>query len=309
MVMLRHGAWRYATLVAIFTVFFAGVSGCGRADRQKNARSYSGTYYSRIISLSPSITEILFALGLGDRIAGVTRFCKFPPEARSKPKVGGYYDPDYETILRLKADLIIMLPEHAASKKNIESLGAAILMVDHKTVDGMLRSIQTIGERCGVSQNSRMLVDSLKAGMNRIERTTAALAKPRVLITIGRGMASGSLDNLFIAGQGTMYEEFITLAGGANAWQGSGVQFPQVSLEGIYTIDPDIIIDMVPDLAEYHLTREMVMTEWLKADRVRAVAKKKVFLFEDDFVTIPGPRIVETVALMARAIHPEAIWE
>jgi iron complex transport system substrate-binding protein len=301
MASMRQAAWRYATAAALLAAVLAGSSGCTREGRQSDTQSSPGASCSRIISLSPSITEILFALGLGDRVAGVTRFCKYPPEAVRKPKVGGYYDPDYEAIIRLHADLVIMLPEHAASKKNIESLGAAILVVDHTTIDRMLHSIETIGDRCGVPGSARKLVDSLRASMDRVGKATAALAKPRVLVTIGRGMASGSLDNLFIAGSGTMYEEFIKLAGGVNAWQGKGPQFPQVSLEGIYSLDPDIIIDMVPDLVEYHLTREMVMAEWMKAERV--------FLLEDDFVTIPGPRIVATVALIARVIHPEASWE
>ena len=106
-----------------------------------------------------------------------------------------------------------------------------------------------------------------------------------------------------------MYDEFLSLAGGVNAWQGSGAQFPQISLEGIYTLDPDIIIDMAPDLRAYGLTREKIAAEWKKADRVKAVANQRVYLLEDDFVTIPGPRIAKTLELMAKAIHPEVAWE
>jgi iron complex transport system substrate-binding protein len=307
--MKRLKVTRYAVVLTVAVSVLAALMGCGRGERHAEIRRNDDPYPSRIISLSPSITEILFALGLGDRVAGVTRFCKYPPEAQKKTAVGGYYDPDYEAILRLNADLIIMLPEHAASKKNIESLGAAILVVDHTTIEGMLRSIETIGNRCGAPVRVKKLSDSLRAGMERIGRATAALAKPRVLVTLGRGMASGSLDNLFVAGPGTMYDEFLTLSGGVNAMPAKGVQFPQISLEGIYTLDPDIIIDMTPDLRAYNLTREKVMAEWKKAERVRAVAENRVYLLEDDYVTIPGPRIVGTVALMAHAIHPEAVWE
>lgn len=307
--MKRLKVTRYAVDLMVTVAVLAVLTGCGQGERHAEIRRNDDSYPSRIISLSPSITEILFALGLGDRVAGVTRFCKYPPEARKKPAVGGYYDPDYEAILRLNADFIIMLPEHAASRKNIESLGAAILVVDHTTVEGMLRSIETIGGRCGAPVRAKKLSDSLRAGMERIGKATAALAKPRVLVTLGRGMASGSLDNLFIAGPGTMYDEFLTISGGANAMPAKGVQFPQISLEGIYTLDPDIIIDMTPDLRAYNLTREKVMAEWKKAARVRAVTENRVYLLEDDYVTIPGPRIVGTVALMAHAIHPEAAWE
>jgi iron complex transport system substrate-binding protein len=304
-----HIAWRYLASIAVITALMAGLSGCGRGERHSEPSPRLVHCYSRIVSLSPSITEILFALGLGDRVVGVTRFCKYPPEAQKKQVVGGYYDPDFEAIIRLHADCIIMLPEHAASKKNIESLGAAVLVVDHTTIEGTLRSIGEIGAKCGVAARAKGLSDSLRVAMACIGKKTNGLPRPRVLVTIGRGMASGSLDNLFIAGKGTMYDEFLTLAGGTNAWKGGAGHFPQVSLEGIYGLNPDVIIDMVPDLREYNLTKEKVAAEWEKADRVKAVAGKRVYLLEDDFVTVPGPRMVMALEQMARAIHPEAAWE
>jgi iron complex transport system substrate-binding protein len=305
MAMLRYIPWRYVTAIAFMALLLAVQSGCGRGESLPRL----GQNYSRIVSLSPSITEILFALGLGDRVVGVTRFCKYPPEALKKKVVGGYYDPDYEAIIRLHADCIIMLPEHAASKKNIESLGAAVLVVDHTTIERTLCSIGEIGAACGVAARSKSLADSLRLAMARIGKKTSGLPRPRVLVTIGRGMASGSLDNLFIAGKGTMYDEFLTLAGGINALKGDAGHFPQVSLEGIYGLNPDVIIDMVPDLWEYKLTKKKVAAEWEKADRVKAVADNRVYLLEDDFVTIPGPRMVKALEQMARAIHPEAAWE
>jgi iron complex transport system substrate-binding protein len=265
--------------------------------------------YSRIVSLSPSITEILFSLGLGDRVAGVTRFCLYPPEAQKKIQVGGYYDPNYEAIVRVRADLIIMLPEHTGPDKRYESLGAELLMVDHTTISGIIASIGQIGERCGAVTKARLIMDSLKQRMDAIEKKAAILPRPRVLVSLGRGMGSGSIDNLYIAGQGTMYDQLLRMAGGVNAWEGIGGQFPQISLEGLYALNPEVIIDMVPDVSTHKLTRDAIREAWNKADRVSAVAQGRVCLLDEDYVTIPGPRIALTLEAFARAIHPEVAWE
>jgi iron complex transport system substrate-binding protein len=304
----EHRARRFFVFFTPFLFVMAIISNCGQKDRY-SPPVQGDKQYRRIVSLSPSITEILFALGLGDKVVGVTRFCKYPPAALIKPKVGGYYDPNYEMIVRLNADLIIMLPEHAASKGNLASLGATILTVDHTTLAGTLGSIEEIGEKCGVPQRARELAGNIRARMEIVEKRTAALTRPRVMISLGRGMASGSLNDIFIAGQGTMYDELITLAGGVNVYKGKSGSFPQIALEGIYELNPEVVIDMVPDLAGVKLTSGEIRAEWNKADRVDAVKQGRIYLFEQDYVTIPGPRIILTLEQMARAIHPEVAWE
>src|SRR3954470_481013 len=133
-------------LIATVAAAFAGSYALKRnlTVRPEAARPPGGA--ARVVSLAPSITEVLFELGLGDRVVGVTRYCVFPPEARAKPQIGGYYDPNYEAISAARPDLAVVLPEHAEIRKELEHLGLKVLTVDHTSVQGILASIQLIGD-------------------------------------------------------------------------------------------------------------------------------------------------------------------
>ena len=111
----------------------------------------------RIISLAPSITEVLFKLDLGDNVVGVTRYCDYPPQAEDKPKVGGYFDVNYEMLMSLESDLVILLVEHQDAIVRLEELGIPTLTVNHSRVEGILESITTIAERCGVKGKGKNL--------------------------------------------------------------------------------------------------------------------------------------------------------
>jgi iron complex transport system substrate-binding protein len=264
--------------------------------------------YCRIISLAPSITETLFELGLGGNVVGVTRYCNYPPEARNKERVGGYYDPSYEEIVRLKPDLVVMLREHAVPRSCLQNLRINILTVDHSTVRGIVNSVAVIGCRCGAGQKAERLVTAINERINRIKNKTGKLHRPRVMVSLGRGMGSTSLDDIYIAGRNTFYDELVVLAGGVNAYNGKAIAFPQVSRESIYQLDPEIIIDMIPDLAGNKQGREKILAEWNGVVTVDAVRNKRVFLFEEDYSVLPGPRFILLLEKMSRVIHPEVEW-
>jgi iron complex transport system substrate-binding protein len=261
----------------------------------------------RIVSLAPSVTETLFALGLGQRVVGVTRQCLYPPEARTIAKIGGYYDPNYEQIVRLKPDCVILSIEQAPERRMVSSLGIRVLVVDHLTVAGIVGSFTEIGALCGARERAAAIIADLDARMDSVKLKTKGLPRPKVMISIGRGMGSGSLKDLFIAGKGTFYDDLIALAGGENVCSGSLVKYPQVALEGIYKLDPEIVIDMAPDCAG-KVTKELLLAEWGKATHVSAVKNNRVYIFEQDYATVPGPRFILTLEQMARAIHPEVGW-
>jgi iron complex transport system substrate-binding protein len=300
-------------LITLFLILASAIlfAGAVTVNGKRNApKPSSGTPAGqRIVSLAPSVTEVLFALGLGDRIVGVTRQCLYPPEAAKITKIGGYYDPNFEQIVRLKPDLVVMLPEHVSEKEIVTGLGIRALIVNHFTVEGIVRSFAEIGTMCGAGEKAAVIVADLNARMERIRKKTDGLPQPRVMVSLGRGMASGSLKDLFIAGKGTLYDDLIMLSGGTNVYTGKAVRFPQVELEGIYKLDPEVVIDMVPNLVAMNLTRGIVAAEWEKAVHCKAVRNSRVYLFEEDYTTVPGPRFILTLEKMARAIHPEAAWE
>lgn len=261
--------------------------------------------YQRIISLAPSITEVLFALKLGDRVVGVTNFCDYPAEAKFKEKVGGYYDTSYETILALEPDLVIMLPEHETQKNYLERLGVSILVVDQRDTQAIMKSIITIGRACGKEIRALEIIKDIKTRMDRIKNKTLGLPRPKVLICVGRTMGSETLEDIFITGRKGFYNEIITLAGGINAYEGHDIRYPTLTGEGITRLDPDVIIEIIPDLLDRGLDEEKVKKEWGLLAGVDAVENNRICIFGQDYVATPGPRFILILEQMARAIHPE----
>ena len=270
-------------------------------------QSREGGYY-RIVSLAPSITENLYFLGLMDRVVGVTRYCDFPPEALKKTKIGGYYDPNYEAIVALKPDLIIMLEEDEDPREYLGRLGFNIIVVNHKSIAGIMESIELIGGACGVYVKAESITADLQARMKRIEDKTVGLPSPRVMVSIGRNMGTGTLKDVYISGKEGFYDEMIERLGGTNAYPGK-VAFPVVSSEGIIQMNPDVIIDIVPDLKERGWNTDLVVKEWATLPHVNAVRNHRIYVFGEDYAAVPGPRFIFIMEKMARVMYPDADWE
>lgn len=259
----------------------------------------------RIASLAPSTTETLFALGLGDRIVGVCEYCKYPPEALTKPKLGGYYTPNYEALLEARPDLVVILPEHDAIRERILDLGVEVLDVDHRSVKGILDSITVIGEACGVPEQAASLLADLEGRVEKVKSRMQGRPRPRVLVSIGRAMNEGGARRITTCGRGGYYDDLIEMAGGVNAYEGT-IPFPALSPEGVLALDPDVIVEMMPDLVEKGGSRQSILRDWatlpgLEHLRVRLIAKP--------YAVVPGPRFILLLEDLAEAIHPEAPGE
>jgi iron complex transport system substrate-binding protein len=261
----------------------------------------------RIVSLSPSITEILFALGLGDRVVGVSRYCQYPPEARKKAQVGGYLDPSYEAILALKPDLVVLRSEKEQFVNAFHELGLNLLPVRHDRVEGILESIVAIGRRCGVEARARRMVADIQGQMHRISAKTAGLERPRVIVVAERTLASGKIQNVYVAGADGFMNRMILLAGGKNACADSAAGFPVVSGEGILRMNPQVIFDLVAERSRAGLSREEILRDWQQLPDVEAVRTGRVYLIDDDYAFIPGPRFIRLVEKFARLLHPERL--
>ena len=142
----------------------------------------------RIVSLAPSITETLFALGLGDNVVAVTRYCEYPAEARRKVRIGGFYDANYEAILSLAPDLVILLPEQENIRQFFQKAGFSVLVVNNKTVPDIFATIEAIGRRCGVAERSAVLAAELGARRDRLRQGAPMTSRPRVMVSIGGNM-------------------------------------------------------------------------------------------------------------------------
>jgi iron complex transport system substrate-binding protein len=263
----------------------------------------------RIVSMAPSITETLYALGLGDCVVGVTRYCEYPPQAKKKPRIGGYFDPNFEAIVALKPDLVIMLDDHEQSLPGFERLKLETLVVSHRTVDGIINSFRTIGRVCGRGIEGRRMAREYENRLARIHAKTRGLPRPSVLFALDRTCGSGHLTDVYIAGVDQYFDRMIELAGGQNAYKEHGVRNPVVSPEGIMSLNPDVIVDLAPKEVLEQTDRQAILEDWNELGQVSAVKNHRVLVFDQDYAFIPGPRFVHLVEDLARAIHPEVTWE
>jgi len=273
------------------------------------ARGPADATPTRIVSLAPSLTEILFALGRGEAVVGVTEYCDYPPEAKSKPKIGGYYNPNYEAIVAMDPDLVVMLREHGQVVGHMEKLGLRTVRVSHNSIDGICASIESVGRACRASTRATELVDAIRRDVDRVRRLTAGRPRPRVIVSVGRSMGTGSIADVWAASRDTLYDEVVEIAGGANALDEKRVKYATLSQEGVMALNPDVIIDVVADIESRGATVASVKADWSSLGEVAAVASGRVYVLGSDYVEIPGPRVALLVKDVARALHPDVDWD
>lgn len=251
-----------------------------------------------IISLAPSNTEILFALGLGDKIVGVTDFCDYPEEAKTIEKVGSYFEPNIEKIFSLSPDLVLAitgLPEVIAK---LEELGIPALILDPSDLEAVLADIQLVGKATGAEKEAEALVSKMKERITAVtEKAAEVKERPRVFCEIDATDPSKP----WTTGPGSFMDAMIQLSGGTNVAADAESPWPQLSAEEIIAKDPDIII--LAD-SKYGVTPESVRERpgW---EVITAVKEGAIFDIDDDLISRPGPRIVDGLEAVARIIHPE----
>jgi iron complex transport system substrate-binding protein len=260
----------------------------------------------RIVSLSPSVTETLYALGLGEQVTGVTRYCRYPPEAQAKPKIGGFLDPNNEVILSLKPSLVITVGEQEAERNFLTHLGMRTLSVDHKSISGILNSLDVIGERCGKKREAAALRETLEATLHALKEARAHLPRERVLIAVGGNEQDGVLAHLFISGRDGFYDQMLEIVGGENVYHGSTTTLPSLSKEGLIALNPEVIIQIGSESDGVRTDPSAIRRAWQGLEMIKAVRNGRVYVFTQDFASIPGPRFVKILEEFAKVIHPEA---
>jgi iron complex transport system substrate-binding protein len=270
---------------------------CAGCSRHAGHDAVPGRQYHRVISFAPSITETLFALGVGDRVVGVTRYCTYPPQVNSLPRIGGYLDPNFEMILSLRPDLVILLREHSSIEGFLRKNGIEMLVIDNEDLDEIMQSFRTFGALFGRTRQA----DSLVASIRTAVVPPAGESRPRVLLCIGRdNPGAGVIAKAYVAGPKSFYSKLIDYAGGHNAYTDSSFVYPSFSAEGIIRLSPDIIIDLMASVSGVQPIK--AVRDWDCLSMVPAVKNKLVFCPKEDFMTIPGPRIGRIVSEIKNAV-------
>ncbi|MEW5762224.1 MAG: cobalamin-binding protein [Bacillota bacterium] len=254
----------------------------------------------RIVSLAPSNTEILFALGLEKHVVGVTDFCNYPPAARAKEKVGGFADPSLEKIVALKPDLVLAAGINQKIADRLAKLGIPVLVLAPHDVAGVLKNIELVGRATGRGEKAQEVVESLSTRINAVAARVARIAtaaRPKVYYEVW-------YEPLCTAGPGTFIDDVIRLAGGINVAGDAPQQWPQYSLEVLLRKNPDVMLHSYGHGSGAAQTVEDIVKRpgW---SRLNFVKNRRIYAVDADLITRPGPRLVDAVEAVARALHPE----
>jgi len=254
---------------------------------------------ARIVSLAPSITEILYFLGLGDRVVGVTKFSNYPPEAASRPKVGSYVKLNVESIIGLAPDLAIGTVDgnSPSAVKILEQAGIKVYLVNPRNVVDAVATIPLIGMVCGAGREAEAAAEGLKQRIEKVKRMTEGGARPKVFLQI-------NLRPIMSVNRNTFHHDVIHAAGGINVTGDEVLNYPRVGIEEVIRIDPDVIvISSMERGGEYEKAR----IEWFNWKGIKAVKEGRVHLIDSDLLDRPSPRLVDGIEEMYRIIHQGAV--
>jgi iron complex transport system substrate-binding protein len=254
----------------------------------------------RIVSLAPANTEILFALGLGDKVVGVTDYCDYPDEAKAKDKVGDFYGPSIEKIIALDPDVIFATGGiQVEAVQQLESLGQVVVAVNPGNIDEIMQAIELVGAVSERKEKADQITTDMRHRIAKVQKTLAAV--PREQIPDAFVLVWIEDSRLFSAGPGTFVSSIISLAGGSNVADDTGVEYPQYSSEKLMEVNPEAIISTAHGYSNPEDVKKV-----LRLDNLKAVRNNQVYIVEDaDLLTLPGPRIVQGLELTAHFLHPD----
>ncbi|MFH1421569.1 MAG: cobalamin-binding protein [Planctomycetota bacterium] len=252
----------------------------------------------RIISLAPSITEILFAIGANDKLVGVTSYCDYPHEALKIEKIGEFQNISIEKLLSLKSDVIIGTKDGNPIEliTKLRKLGLQVETVEPATIQQIYEAIINIGKITGKVKEAETLCNNMKKD---IEQITAKLPenKHRVLLLYGS-------EPFVAAGTGCIGDELICLAGGKNAASDCSEPYVVTNIENIIAMNPDIILELAMGTDED--SEENIKRKWINWQSISAVKNKRIFALDSDLICRAGPRIVKGLQLIAEIINKAA---
>ena len=250
---------------------------------------------ARVVSLAPSITEIVYALGAGDRLVGVCAQCDYPPAAARLPRVGGYLVPSVEAVVAARPDVVLVVPSpgNRDAVRAVEQAGVRVVVVQDRTLADLWASMRAVAAALGRPEAGEHLVTDVQRRLDAVHGRVAGLPPRRVLLVVGH-------TPLVVAGHGTLQDELVAAAGGVNVAADAGGVWPQISLELVVARAPEVIVDAAMG------TEEGRHDLFAGLPTVPAVRDGRVVAFAGEAIFRAGPRVPEAARDLAAAIHPEA---
>ncbi len=265
------------------------------AERTPAPQPTAAAAPARIVSLAPSVTETLFALGIGDRVVAVSDYCDYPPEATRLPRVGSFNAPSVEAVIAARPDLVIGLPSPGNHENvlTMRRLGIAVEVVDPERLADVPAVTRRIAAVAGVPEAGERLVAQIEREMDAVRARVAGVAKPRTLMLVGQ-------DPLIAVGPDSFLGEMLAEAGAVNVAP-AGQRWPRLNVEVAIAADPEVIVDCSMGTEAGTATTAY----WTRFPSLAAVRNGRVYPFRSFEALRPGPRLARALEELARLLHPE----
>ncbi len=281
-----------------FGLYWQAIS---RATSYRNDDLRRAIVPQRIVTLSPNLTEIVFALGLGDKVVAVSSNCDWPAEAKTRKKVGTFWQPDTEAIIASKPDLVIInlstAPQEAVAE-SLERLGYRVLSLRMGKIEELSAAIQKIGAATDCEQRADQLADDINGQLNLMKSEYSSTKKPRVLWVV-------QAEPLRVAGRNTFVNEIVELAGGENAIGPTIAQYPHINTEELLTCNVEVIIQSAMGNSDIDQQQRQAKVFWSKWAGLPAVKNNKIYVVNSDIVLRLGPRLPQGVEMVGRCLYPD----
>jgi iron complex transport system substrate-binding protein len=242
--------------------------------------------YERIIALSPSINEIIYALDSGDKIVGNTQYCNFPKESQNKPKVGGFFSPSLEKIIALKPDMVVMQDTGVKLASKLQKLGIKTTIVKNTRLKDIKDTIKILGELLNQKQKASKLVQTIDL---KLEQLQGNIENKKILFVIGHNLTLNK--RIFVAGQNLYFDDIIQKSGNRNAYQSALKGQPVLNLENIIATNPDIVVLLAPFTHKKGLTKKELIKPWLSLP-INAVKTNTIYVLDKHYAGIPSQRLI-----------------
>jgi iron complex transport system substrate-binding protein len=255
----------------------------------------------RILSLTPNVTEILFAMGLGGQVVGRSTYCTYPPEVQAVPAVGDTLQLNLQEVIRLRPTIALVITRREEVPRRLQGLGVRCVALQSDRMNQMLDAIRTIGRETGHEADAQALLDRIQADLGGVRRSVAGLPRPKVLFAFPMTVGSS---RIMVAGRGTFVDDLLDVAGAENVYPETA-DWPSIGPQQVVALAPEVVIinatgeDAPPDRAE------AIRRAWDSLTSVPAVAKGRMHILTEPYLTIPGPRVGQAARLLAETIHPE----
>jgi len=259
----------------------------------------------RIISLVPNVTEMIYAIGAGDRVVAVSSYDTYPPEVRALPKVGALIDPNVERILSLKPDLVVVYGSQDDLKGQLARAGIETFSYRHGGLDAVTETLRDLGAKLGAQAGADAVAARIRGGLDEVRRRVGGRPRPRTLLVFGRERLA--LRGIYAGGGGGFLHDMLTAAGGDNVFADVKTESVQASTEQIISRRPDVILE-IRAVNEAFPTGDRAGERrvWSALAAVPAVKNDRVIFLFDDRIVVPGPRVAEGTRAIAEALHPDA---